>query len=325
MSKTKIEWSDEVWNPTRGCSRVSEGCRNCYAERIAARFSKGRESKPKRQGEFQGFAIMTDSGPRWTGKVELIESKLQEPLHWRKPRRVFVNSMSDLFHENLSGRDILSVFEVMAAAEKHTFQILTKRSVRMLEFFKTLKYPLEVGAMTRWTMGLPKISTWPLPNVWLGVSIEDQATADERIPLLLQTPAAIRFVSYEPALGLVDLAQFIEDDFTGNLISGPCERHRGLDWVIAGGESGPGARPADPNWFRSVRDQCQAARVPFFFKQWGEFCYHQLPNGSIGTHKRVGKKEAGATLDGREWLEFPSASQTGGLAQLSTTQIKKNR
>src|SRR5271169_4539606 len=126
MPKTTIEWTDRTWNPTRGCSRISEGCRNCYAERIAARFSKGRADKPKRQGEFQGFAILTPSGPRWTGKVELVESKLTDPLHWRKPQRVFVNSMSDLFHEALMDEDIDKVFAVMALCPHISFQILTK-------------------------------------------------------------------------------------------------------------------------------------------------------------------------------------------------------
>jgi protein gp37 len=221
-------------------------------------------------------------GAAWTGKVELIESKLEEPLHWKKPRRVFVNSMSDLFHESLPDWAIDRVFAVMALCPQHTFQVLTKRPKRMQEWFNGLKYDsshsvdrcwtriyreagwIALNQSTKWrdwNRTLPaydshpsRSACWPLPNVWLGVSVEDQATADARIPLLLQTPAAFRFVSYEPALGPVDF---------WNLLHG-C-----IDWLICGGESGPGARPFDLAWARSARDQCKAAGVPFFLKQLG--------------------------------------------------------
>jgi protein gp37 len=209
------------------------GCLNCYAARMAAR------NLPEMRSPTTGapFAIMRDSGPRWTGDVELIASKLEEPLHWRKPRRVFVNSMSDLFHDDLSREAILSVWDVMKRRPRHTFQILTKRAAGMKEAFETF------------------LSDDPLPNVWLGVSVEDQATADARIPLLLQTPAALRFVSYEPALGPANFKAAIMLKF--------------IDWVIVGGESGPRARPFDLAWARSARDQCAAAGVPFFLKQLG--------------------------------------------------------
>jgi protein gp37 len=222
-----IEWTDATWNPVRGCSRVSEGCRNCYAERQAARFSNSSDA-------FHGFAEMTPSGPRWTGRVELVEERLEDPLHWKTPKRMFVNSMSDLFHEKLPLADFLRVFEVMQMAHWHTYQVLTKRP----EQFKIL----------------PNIV---LPNVWFGVSVENQATADERIPLLLQTPAAIRFVSYEPALGPVDfhLETYPEGAY--------------LDWIIVGGESGPGARPFDIAWARDTIAQCKAAGVACFVKQLG--------------------------------------------------------
>ncbi len=233
---TKIEWTDESWNPTRGCSRVSEGCRNCYAERLAAR------NLPSSRSPITGeaFAIINGSGPHWTGKVELIESKLTEPLHWKKPRRVFVNSMSDPFHEALSDASIFHVFDVMERCPRHTFQILTKREKRMLDF------------MNFYAGINPEQPTLKiLPNVWLGVSVEDQANKD-RIDILRQTPAALRFLSIEPLL---------EDIGTLDLT--------GIHWVIIGGESGPGARPFDIQWARDTIRQCKAAGVPVFVKQLG--------------------------------------------------------
>jgi protein gp37 len=248
---TSIEWTDCTWNPVRGCSRVSEGCRNCYAERRAARFSAAPLfGISGRKAPFEGFAEMTPSGPRWTGRVELIASKLDEPLRWRKPRRVFVNSMSDLFHEALDDDDIDRVFAVMKAASRHTFQVLTKRADRMCRY----------GHLTE-----------VVPNVWLGVSVEDQKTADERIPLLLETPAAVRFVSYEPALGPVDFRCLAPvDDYHTDALDTPDPSCR-LHWVIVGGESGPGARPMHPDWPASLRRQCADAGTAFFFKQRGEW------------------------------------------------------
>ena len=344
MGKTSIEWTDRVWNPVRGCSRVSEGCRNCYAERIAARFSDESvmiDAAPSGPQQFHGFAIRTPSGPRWTGKVELIKSKLTEPFHWKKPQRVFVNSMSDLFHEALPDESIDRVFAVMALCPHITFQILTKRPRRMLEWFKgdgrarweDHVYNRAYLMSTKYSAAVP--STWPLLNVWLGVSVEDQATADERIPLLLQTPAAIRFVSYEPALGPVDFDRRQEQPYWFSSFN-PAYGQAGIDWIIAGGESGPDARPPHPDWFRNTRDQCQDAGVPFFFKQHGDWrepkegesyntrhgragkppafivqhsgtvdCFHQPNDDRPTTMIRVGKKKAGALLDGREWKEFP--------------------
>lgn len=241
-----IEWTDETWNPVRGCSRVSEGCTRCYAERMAAR------NLPEMRSPTTGepFARMTPAGPRWTGKVELIPSKLDEPLHWRKPRRVFVNSMSDLFHEALDFKDICHVMDVIEVAKRHTFQVLTKRAARMSEFFD-------------YTTGALGLS--PPPNLWLGVSVEDQATADERIPLLLQTPAAVRWVSYEPALGPVDFSHVPIPTSKGD----DYRAAAGLDWIVVGGESGPGARPFDIAWARSIVEQCKSAGVPVFVKQLG--------------------------------------------------------
>lgn len=313
MANTTIEWTNKTWNPTRGCSRVSEGCRFCYAERQAARNLPGLNSPTTGKP----FAIMTDSGPRWTGKVELIESKLYEPLHWRKPQRIFVNSMSDLWHEALATEDQADIYGIMAMAHWHDFQVLTKRPQNRLAQFSDPTFAREVESRARdyisKTEGVASWRfEWPLPNVWEGVSIEDQPTADERIPLLLQTSAAIRFVSYEPALGPVNFGRYAG----GFGLS--------LDWIIAGGESGPHARPPHPDWFRSVRDQCEVACVPFFFKQWGDWftCTDGMvlrdppqfvigTSGVIAMSYKIGKKLAGAILDGREWREFPKALPKG--------------
>lgn len=327
MGDTKIEWTDKTWNPIRGCSRVSEGCRNCYAERQAARF--------RGEGEaYGGLVRMGADGPHWTGEVAFIERNLEDPLHWRKPCRVFVNSMSDLFHEKVQDEWLNVLFSnVMEIATRHTFQILTKRPERMLKYLS-------------WRWGDGRI---PMRNIWIGVSVEDQKTADERIPLLLETPAAVRFISYEPALGPIDLDSESENGLHAlGCGCNECRRHgksRGLDWVIVGGESGPGARPMHPDWARSVRDQCQAAEVPFFFKQWGEYApqapmygnekdeLHSLsliciePNGLLTPEnedgyyeyqppvgswlvERVGKKSAGRMLDCREWNEYPDAARS---------------
>jgi len=257
-----IEWTDATWNPLRGCSRVSEGCRNCYAERIAARFSG--PGQP-----YEGLAERTAKGPRWTGKVALIESALYHPLRWRKPRRIFVNSMSDLFHQDVPDEWIDRVFAVMALAPQHTFQVLTKRPERMGAWFATGLDTREedvATAMRRIDINSGFFTDWPLPNVWLGTSVEDQPTADARIPHLLAAPAAVRFVSAEPLLGPVDLTVYM---FGAHQTEETDWIARRLDWLIVGGESGPGARPMHPDWARSLRDQCAAASVPFFFKQWG--------------------------------------------------------
>ncbi len=273
--KSKIQWTDRTWNPVRGCSRISEGCRNCYAERQDARFSD--------PGQYaHGFVERKPSGPRWTGRVELIEDKLTEPLRWRKPQRVFVNSMSDLFHESLPDEAIDRVFAVMALAPHLTFQVLTKRARRMRAYFykNASLYDRERSierVATTFGRALPARSGWtlPLPNVWLGVSVEDQAAADERIPELLATPAAVRFLSVEPLLGGVGLKWALHPTVVdpGFLLRGRSspgdESLRRIDWIIVGGESGPGARPCDVAWIRSVVEQCRTASVPCFVKQLG--------------------------------------------------------
>jgi protein gp37 len=223
---SKIEWTDATWNPVRGCTKVSAGCKNCYAETFAERW-RGIPGHPFEQGF----------------DLKLVPEKLGEPLKWKKPRRIFVNSMSDLFHEKIPFEYIDQVWRVMAEAFQHTFQILTKRPARMLEFFEWTKTNLKKAHMDEWWKGY---ST--MPHVHFGVSVENQRAADERIPLLLRMPAAVRFISCEPLLEHVILTSF-------------------PDWVIVGGESGHGARQMDPTWARSLRDQCSAAGVPFFMKQ----------------------------------------------------------
>lgn len=273
--KTGIQWTDATWNPLRGCSRVSEGCRNCYAEKVAARFSGP-------GAPYEGLAEVGAKGARWNGQIKLVHEHLGDPLRWRKPRRIFVNSMSDLFHEAVPFEYIAAVFGVMAAAREHTFQILTKRPKRALAFFEWLDHPVFDGrapfdVCARYAIRRldPKIigrsrlmdptAPWPPPNVWLGVSVEDQATADTRIPILLDLPAAMRFISAEPLLGPICFGG--RDGWlsgTRSSSAGP-----GIDWVIVGGESGPGARVCDVAWVRMIVAQCQEARTACFVKQLG--------------------------------------------------------
>jgi protein gp37 len=283
---SKIEWTDATWNPVTGCTKVSQGCKNCYMFREYPKLAK------------RGVPGYAGGRP---DQVRLWPDRLDQPLHWRKPRRVFVCSMADLFHEAVPIGFHAEVWNVMAKAKQHIFQILTKRPKLLL------------------------CGDWPLPNVWVGVSVEDQKTADERIPLLLQAHVALRFVSYEPALGTVNLSRFLSrklalSEIPGGVLNDSCYEgiKEGVDWVIAGGESGPDARPSHPDWFRAVRDQCQAAGVPFFFKQWGEWVGQRDWGSSAyklyGLHiwpdltrsYWVGRKRAGRLLDVREWNELPN-------------------
>ena len=298
--KTKIEWTDATWNPVTGCTKVSEGCDHCYAETIAQRFA-GTKAYPA------GFDVTL-----WPGRLD-------QPLRWTRPRRIFVNSMSDLFHDDVPDDFIARVFAVMALAPQHTFQVLTKRPGRMRsllasEKFRGLVHDGMQGIVAAFRPKRAWYDSWPLPNVWLGVSVESQKWADVRIPQLLGTPAAVRFLSCEPLLGPVDLRGALgwtmHDGGTGNSVDIPP-----VDWVIVGGESGPHSRPMHPDWARSLRDQCVAVRVPFLFKQWGEwrngFMTADRPTLRLnGTHMvRVGKKAAGRELDGRTWDEYPKEAR----------------
>jgi protein gp37 len=374
--ETKIEWTDETWNPIRGCSRVSEGCRNCYAEKVAYRFSgpgqpyEGLVQVAKFDHSIPGIEVKTERRlPLWNGSIKFVEEHLLDPLRWKKPRRIFVNSMSDLFHENVTDEMRDRIFAVMALCPQHTFQVLTKRPKRMLAYCSEmqscwvlrLSHAINTSAQMCDAADAPNrpMTGWPLRNVWLGVSVEDQKAANERIPLLLQTPAAVRFISAEPLLGPTDLFKVPRPDVpyfqwrgeTGAI--GPKNEpddyvywmKRLLHWVICGGESGPGARPMHPDWARSLRDQCVAAGVPFFFKQWGQWAPYatrfagdndergkwddavnrdgstghvaMTSDGSFTNYSmnltdgfyvvsRVGKKAAGHLLDGKEWHQFPA-------------------
>ena len=221
--ESKIEWTESTWNPVRGCARVSEGCRFCYAERIALRFAgKGLA--------YEGLAIQTKSGPRWTNRIKRVSHLLEQPLKWKKPKLIFVNSMSDMFHEAVSPQYIRRIFDVMKQSNWHHFQVLTKRAERLEELSPEIEWP---------------------ENVWMGVSVENQDYIS-RIDHLRRTNARIKFLSLEPLLGpLPDLDL------------------RGIHWVIVGGESGPGARPMKEEWVLEIRDNCKDSGVPFFFKQWG--------------------------------------------------------
>lgn len=295
---TKIQWTDETWNPVTGCTKVSPGCAYCYAERLTLRFG----GKPFLPGK---------------AEIKLHPDRLALPTRWKKPRMIFVNSMSDLFHEDVPGDFIADCFAVMAEAAQHTFQILTKRPAFM---FNLLDSPGWVKGVEQRTRSRGINAGWPLPNVWLGVSAENQRWLDDRVPFLLRTPAAVRFVSLEPLLGPIDLRARPDKRmclYCGGLRDDPHDDHPyrsdgGLDWVICGGESGGpedrrlvrrlwpagyhfsneqpwSSKPTALGWVRMLRDQCIAAGVPFFFKQWGG------PRPTSG----------GRRLDGREWNEMP--------------------
>lgn len=322
--QSTIEWTEATWNVATGCTRVSAGCDHCYIERTIPFRIAGRR--------------FDQAGVGGTTGVLLHPERLNKPLHWRQPRRMFVNSLADLFHDAIPDGFIADVFAVMARTQQHTYQLLTKRHARMRSLLSSETF--RDAVTSRLQVGEPGFLTellaWPLPNVWLGVSVETQQWADTRIPALLDTPAAIRWISAEPLLGPVRLA----DGWLTQLRA----VRPGLDWVVVGGESGPGARPMHPDWARDLRDQCTAAGVPYFFKQWGEWrpllageppyevgrtaclsddgtvepwtatsgpewCY---PNESDGTvMRRTGKHTAGRGLDGRTWDEYPHLVTAG--------------
>lgn len=305
-TQSDIEWTDATWSPVIGCTKESPGCKNCYAEReVETRWSKNPRSM-------------------WFGRkftdISLRAEALSQPLGWRAPRRIFVCPRADLFHPDVPFGFIAAVFGTMAVTTRHTYQVLTKRAKRMREFFETVG-PEDVREYTLRHAGrmIEGGWKWPLPNVHVGVSVENQEYANERIHELLATPAAVRWISAEPLLGLIDLNGLpdpkgdpswdwsalhgVRECAFGAQVSR--EKTEKLDWVVVGGESGAGARPMHTEWAISLRDQCREAGVPFFFKQWGE--YLQGANGADGkpTFARVGKRTAGRDLGGREWNEVP--------------------
>lgn len=351
--RSAIEWTEATWNPVVGCSVVSPGCTNCYAmKRVAPRLAKNPATP-----HYAGTVTMSNAGPVWTGRINVASDKvLTAPLRWKRPRMIFVNSTSDLFHESVPDAWIDRVFDTMARARWHTFQILTKRAARMRSYINGVDKNRWKAFWSRrllYKEGIPQLGvpsgepTWPLPNVWLGVSAERQQEADERIPDLLATPAAIRFVSAEPLLGPLGLKcipwaasdRGFVDALTGKTQHDETRARypdrypdvRGLDWVIVGGESGPGARPMHPDWARAIRDQCAAAGVPFFFKQWGDWApwdddNWSLPAGVDDVAARdsvrlvngteflcVGKKRAGRRLDGVEHNAMPQPREVAAL------------
>ena len=262
-TNSAIEWCDATWSPTTGCDRVSDGCDHCYALTLAKRLKGMGSAKYQRDGDPR------TSGPGFGLTVH--EDALTLPLRWRKPRRVFVNSMSDLFHKDVPDNFIARAFAVMAATPRHTYQILTKRHGRMRALLSDPDGEFQ-GAVDEWryehgetdtTVPTPEEDPswgWPLPNVHLGVSVEDQRAAGLRLPALERTPAAVRFISAEPLLGPVNLDRHLLQDRAGRPL---------ISWVIVGGESGSGARPMELDWVRSIVNQCRDAGVPVFVKQLG--------------------------------------------------------
>lgn len=309
--KTGIAWTDATWNPVTGCSKVSAGCKHCYAERVFPRAYHGQtvdrtctmcggdggdvDDSTEACDECRGSG--TERRARRFTDVVCHPERLDQPLRWRRPRRVFVNSMSDLFHPDVPVEFIIQVFAVMGAAQQHTFQVLTKRPERMREILGgggevavALNLCLEIVEGTLRDIAQPVV----LPNVWLGVSAEDQATFAERVPILMDTPAAVRFVSAEPLLGPIDMSATCAYNDVGD--GAPV--WRGPDWIIVGGESGPKARPMDLAWARGIRDQCQEAGVHLFIKQLGANAYEETPLPLV-TARWHTKHRAGAAMD--EW------------------------
>jgi protein gp37 len=375
--KSAIEWTDATWNPIVGCSIVSPGCTNCYAMGMAGRI-EAMTAALRKEGKtgaphYDGTTKKVNGNTVWTGKLALApEAILLEPLAWKRPRKIFVNSMGDLFHEDVPDEWIDRVFAVMALcadphsplrgssplAPQHTFQVLTKRARRMREYFAFAgSQQLDRGggqdkACARdriiiealriannreapneaadWVLGA--FEQWPLPNVLLGVSAERQQEADERIPELLATTAAIRFVSAEPLLGPIDFARIKQslggESYVGfnALRSGGFDQWSDarIDWIIVGGESGPNARPMHPDWVRQIQRDTFGWRVPFFFKQWGEWvsvscqegrpvAWHEFDDGACVKRLAGGKKAAGRLLDGVEHNAFPELREVPAL------------
>lgn len=346
---TKIEWvinpdgtKGETINPVVGCSKISAGCQNCYAENMAQRLAAmGLKQYKETVKWVRGRELLPHPTGGWNGKTFFVPSELEKPYRWKKPRTIFISSMGDLFHDSVPLEWIDMVMQMVVKNKQHTFIFLTKRPERM-------KQQLELWNDVRLLQCYP--------NLVIGVSVEDQATADERIPVLLQIPTAKRFISYEPAIGPVDFSRFLQCDHAAcnDYGPGPCDPSpcpsRPIAGIIVGGESGPNARPLHPEWVRLVRHQCESAGVPFFFKQWGEWLtnpsdhgyknlgtlsvsgksFHKWPgdefidlhgNGYSAIASKVGKKLAGNLLDGRTHTELPwniknlASPQTKGAGQ----------
>lgn len=301
MRNTGIEWTDRTANPLVGCTKVSSGCANCYAER---------DSNSPRLQQFEKYQGIVDSRGHWTGEVRFESKVLAEILRIRKPQKIFLPSMSDPFHPSVKDEWLDQIFAVIALCPHLTFQLLTKRPERMLEYLQSAKQRIRIAAVDKGReLALPTAEAyetcqfeWPLPNLWLGVSVENQPAANERIPLLLQTPAAVRFLSCEPLLEKVDIFKnsgkwpFTCKITERSYVDSP------IDWVIVGGESGPNARPCDVEWIRSIVYRCKVARIACFVKQLGGFPVSREPET---THVEVISRDIYS-----EWT-FKAAEEQG--------------
>lgn len=323
---SNIEWTDATWTPVKGCTRASEGCDHCYAVTMTHRLEKMGQSK------YAGLTVLNNRGERhFNGQVVCDADALAVPLRWKKPRRVFVSSMSDIFHKDVPFDFLDQIFAVMALCPQHTFQVLTKRPERMAEYFESSRAETMVQGRVLAQMyklvvdqkGTPQAETyrqahknyhadygrskfWPLPNVWLGTSVESQRWADERIPHLLKCPAAVRFLSMEPLLGPVDVTSIKRTTAEGYMrpLDG---RFNTIGWVIVGGESGPKARPCDVAWIRSIVQQCKAAGVPCFVKQLGSRpIYWNTPGSRFGPDVLMSNGEPLKDRKGGDMAEWPS-------------------
>jgi protein gp37 len=329
-------WYDIAWNPTAGCSPVSPGCDHCEAMRIVAQLAR---MGGKGGARYAGLTLPGRLGPEWSGELRVRDDLLTWPLAQRKARRILVDSLSDLFHERLTTEAVDAVHAVIRIAHWHRFLIQTRRAARMRAYYSDPQTPQRIAVqIERLATGVVParvvdrkaaaavaalgtgIGAWPLPNLLLGVSVEDQKRVG-RIGTLLQTPAALRWACFEPLLGPVrtdcvpvGAAGYVDAlsghrfdiDRRGRLLAMQGPALPALDWVVAGGEIGPAARPAIPNWVRDLRDGCAVAGVRFFFKQWGE--WGPAPgNGSGEDVVRCGRRTAGRLIDGRSWDEMPSA------------------
>jgi protein gp37 len=309
---TSIEWTDETWNPLVGCSKISAGCQNCYAIGQAHRNAAIAKTHPNpgRLAYYEGLTEKRGDRLEWTGQVNFIPDALSIPIGWKKPRRIFVNSMSDMFHESVPFEWIDQIFAVMALTPQHTYQILTKRPDRMLEYCRSAKNRIRIAAVDMGRIcGIAHDRfeqcdfEWPLPNIWLGVTVENQRAADERIPLLLQTPAALRFLSCEPLLEEVSI-----ENISGWHESFTADYRSQINWVIVGGESGHGARSTQISHIDSIVSQCQYAKVPVFVKQLGA-----KPVTGCGDSWPISDRKGAIVSEWPEHLriqEFPETAQS---------------
>lgn len=310
---SKIEWTEQTWNPIIGCNKLSSGCKNCYAEKMAKRLSEIQATEYYKNVVFR-HPLAVNYG-KWNGTTHFVESQLDKPLKRKRPTMYFVCSMGDMFHESVPFEWIDAIFSIMSDCDNHTYQILTKRPKRISDFFQW-KWK-QCGKLNNDDF----IPWYPKDNIWFGVTAENQEMANKRIPILLKIPVKIRFISVEPMLEEVDLTELgLPSDKFGFINSlygtafnskiGGHKTKSKIDWVIYGGESGHNARPMHPDWVRSLRDQCKAANVPFFFKQWGKW-YEKTESKIFGNTliPKFGIEKNICLLDGIQHKEFPKCTK----------------